>query len=204
MAQRSPFSARFTAAGRTSPGQAGKRQQEERYKVQGLAVIRSARGARHPEMATQHNNLAVMKARRGDWPGAATDMERAVAIMLSLALSEHDSMPSNLASPAQFWRKSHQPDEAVRLQAGNISDLLPVIAQIEAEHHARIAEDPPKSRLRPAIAVREKMSAEPHRPLERSIPGSLRKVGGRHMSEPHEPGQGQLPSGSIRPRGFGS
>ena len=76
------------------PGQAGKRQQEERYKVQGLAVIRSARGARHPEMATQHNNLAVMKARRGDRPGAATDMERAVAIMLSLALSEHDSMPS--------------------------------------------------------------------------------------------------------------
>jgi tetratricopeptide (TPR) repeat protein len=125
------------------PGEASKRQQEERYKTQGLAVTHAARGARHPETAGRHNNLAVMKAMRNDWPGAATDMERAVAIMLSLDLAEHPDTQRRAGDLIHIWRESGQPEKLARLETGDISDLLPVIAQIEAEHHAWVAEDPP-------------------------------------------------------------
>ena len=46
-------------------------------------------------------------------------------------------------------REFSQPDKAARLASGDISDLLPVIAQIEAEHRAWVAEDP-----RTAISAR--------------------------------------------------
>jgi hypothetical protein len=41
-----------------------------------------------------------------------------------------------------MWQRSGQPDKAARLEAGDPSDLLPVIAQIEQEHRAWVAEDP--------------------------------------------------------------
>lgn len=84
-----------------------------------------------------------MKAMRNDWPGAATDMERAVAIMLSLDLAEHPDTQRRAGDLIHIWRESGQPEKLARLETGDISDLLPVIAQIEAEHHAWVAEDPP-------------------------------------------------------------
>ena len=43
---------------------------------------------------------------------------------------------------ADIWQQCSQPDKAARLQKGDFSDLLPVIAQIEAEHRAWVAQDP--------------------------------------------------------------
>src|SRR5262249_15896596 len=71
------------------PGQAARRALEEKYTTQALTVTRAARGERHPSTAIRFQNVAVMKAKSGDWPGAASDSERAVAIMLSLDLADH-------------------------------------------------------------------------------------------------------------------
>jgi tetratricopeptide (TPR) repeat protein len=122
--------------------QTTKRTQEEKFKTDALAVTRAARGARHPETAISYSNLAVMKHRRGNWPGAAEAMERAAAIMLSLDLAQHPDTLGRAAVLAFLWQRSGQPDKAFRLTAGDMSDLLPVIAQIEAEHRAWVAEDP--------------------------------------------------------------
>lgn len=124
------------------PGHAGKREQEEQYKTQGMEVTRAARGTRHPETSFGYNNLAIMKAKRGDRLGAATDLERAVAIMLSLDLTQHPDAQRMVRDLNRIWRQSSQSDKAARLEGDDFSGLLPVIAQIEAEHRAWVAEDP--------------------------------------------------------------
>jgi tetratricopeptide (TPR) repeat protein len=124
------------------PGQMVRRKREEEYKTREWLICLAARGARHPDAAASHNNLAVIKARDGDRSGAAAEMERTMAIMLSLDLPEHPNTQRSAFTLVDFWRRSGQPDRAARLEAGDISDLLPVIAQIEAEHRAWVAEDP--------------------------------------------------------------
>src|SRR4051794_21167306 len=111
------------------PGQVARRAQGEEYEVKALAVTRAARGERHPGTTVRYNNLAVLKAKMGDWPGAAIEMEREVAIMLSLGLSEHANMPTDLAGLALLWSRSGQSVKAARLRNGDLSDLRPVIAQ---------------------------------------------------------------------------
>jgi tetratricopeptide (TPR) repeat protein len=124
------------------PGQATRRAQEEIYKTQALAVTRAARGERHPETANGHNNLAVLETYLGDWLSAAAEAERSTAIMLSLNLFEHPNTQLAAGVLTHIWQHCGQPDKAARLQKGDFSDLLPVIAQIEAEHRAWVAEDP--------------------------------------------------------------
>jgi tetratricopeptide (TPR) repeat protein len=124
------------------PGQSARRAQAEKFKTQALAVTRAARGARHPETAIRHQNLAVMKYKPGNYGGGASDAERAVAIMLSLDLAQHPHTQFFGRHLANCWQRSGQSDKAERLSAGDISDLLPVIAQIEAEHRAWVAKDP--------------------------------------------------------------
>jgi tetratricopeptide (TPR) repeat protein len=124
------------------PGQTARRAQEQEYKRQALAVTRTVRGERHPEMANRHSNMAVMKEKMDDWAGAAADTERALAVMLSLDLAQHP-ITRNLVSRLSFHRaRSGQSDDAARLRRGDITDLLRVIAQIEKEHRAWVAEDP--------------------------------------------------------------
>jgi tetratricopeptide (TPR) repeat protein len=124
------------------PGQEVRREQEADYKTRALAITRKACGERHPSTATRYHNFAVMKMKAGDWSGAAGDAERAVAIMLSLDLAQHPDTQGSVGGLAQCWEQSGQADKAARLQAGAISDLVPVIAQIEREHRAWVAEDP--------------------------------------------------------------
>jgi len=124
------------------PGQASRRTQEAEFKSQALSVTLAARGTRHPGTVNLYNNLAVMKAKTGDWLGAAKDIERAIAIMLSLDLSEHPNTQLCARHLCHFWDQSSQRDKAARLLKGDVSDLLPVIEQIEAEHRAWVAEDP--------------------------------------------------------------
>jgi hypothetical protein len=83
-----------------------------------------------------------MKEKMGDSLGAASEEERALAIMLSLDLAEHPNTKKSAGQLAHCWQQSGQPDKTARLESGDISDLLPVIAQIEAEHRAWVAQDP--------------------------------------------------------------
>jgi hypothetical protein len=62
--------------------------------------------------------------------------------MLSLDLSKHPNTQQTARRLAEAWQQCGQPVKAARLQKGGYSDLLPVIAQIEAEHRAWVAEDP--------------------------------------------------------------
>jgi tetratricopeptide (TPR) repeat protein len=123
-------------------GDVEKRRKAEHYSRQALTVTQAARGERHPETAIRHHNLAILKARLGDWADAASEAERAGAIMLSLDLAEHPHTQEWAAALVHFWQQSGQFDKAARLQSGDFSDLLPVIVQVEAEHRAWIAKDP--------------------------------------------------------------
>jgi hypothetical protein len=78
----------------------------------------------------------------GEQPDAAAPAERAMATMLSLDLARHPNTHSVASALVRIWQRSGQPDKAARLAAGDISDLLPAIAQIEAEHRAWAAEEP--------------------------------------------------------------
>lgn len=120
------------------PTQTARRAQEKKYKTQALAVTRAARGVRHPSTAIQYNNISVMKSKMQDWAGAALAAERALAIVLSLDLSEHPNTRRIAGMLSYTRQRSERPEKGPR----NISDLLPVIAQIEAEHRAWVAEDP--------------------------------------------------------------
>ena len=60
----------------------------------------------------------------------------------SLDLAQHPATVRRAGYLARCWERSGQADKAARLGAGDISDLLPVIAEIEAEHRAWVAEDP--------------------------------------------------------------
>ena len=62
--------------------------------------------------------------------------------MLSLDLAQHPDTQRMAGYLATMWEQSGRSDQAARLRGGDISDLLPVIAQIELEHHAWVAEDP--------------------------------------------------------------
>jgi tetratricopeptide (TPR) repeat protein len=138
------------------PNQSTRREQEHKYKNQALAVLRAARGERHPHTAVLHYNLATMKESMGDHVDAAKEMERSVAIMLSLGLAKHPDTARRTGALAAYWGRSGQADKAARLQRGDIADLLPVIAAIEAEHRAWVAKDPQNRHF------------GPHSPFERS------------------------------------
>jgi hypothetical protein len=130
-------------------GDVKKRRIAARYSEQALAVTQSARGPRHPSTANRHSNLAVLKSRMEDWSAAALEMERAMAIMLSLDLWEHPFTQQGLAALADYWERSGQPERVTQLKSGDMSDLLPLIAQVEDEHRAWVAKDPETRRFGP-------------------------------------------------------
>lgn len=136
----------------SEPGQAAKRTQQEKYTAQALAITRSARGTRHPDIAMLLNNLAATKAKHDDWPGAAADMEREVAIMLSLDLSKHGNMPSDLANLANCWQRFGQSEKAARLAAGDIPP--PAGNRANRGGASRLGcRGPGEPRLWPAVAI---------------------------------------------------
>lgn len=123
-------------------GDADLRRKEREVTEQDTRITRALRGPRHPEMAATFNNLAVMAADAGDMTGAAEEMAKAVAVMSSLDLLSHPNTQDAIATLHYLWTQSGQADKAARLAAGDASDLIPVIRQIEEEHLAWVAEDP--------------------------------------------------------------
>jgi len=134
-------------------GDADLRRKQRAAKEQAARITRALRGPRHPEMTARFNNLAVMDADAGDVAGAAGQMAQAVAVELSLRQDDHPETQRRLSDLHHFWTQSGQADKAARLAGGDVSDLIPVIRQIEDEHRAWVAEDPdtrhfgPPSRL---------------------------------------------------------
>jgi len=124
------------------PGQRARLEKAAKYCCEGLAITQKVRGERHPETASRLHNLAGTTSSAGDWPGAAVNAERAVAIMLSLDLAQHPNTQGMAGHLAHCWEQSGQADKAARLRRGDISDLVLVIAQIELEHRAWVAADP--------------------------------------------------------------
>jgi tetratricopeptide (TPR) repeat protein len=132
------------------PGQIARRTQEQMYKEQGLAVTRSVCGERHPEMAIRYGNIGIMKEKVRDWTGALAEFERALAIMLSLGLTEHPNT-RDLILRLNFQQvRAGQSDRAARLRRGDFSDLQPMIAEVEATHHAWVAQNPNNRQFGPS------------------------------------------------------
>jgi tetratricopeptide (TPR) repeat protein len=111
-------------------GDLAKRRTAEHYSAQALAVTRGARGTRHPSTAVRHYNFGVLRQRMGDGTNAAVELTHAVAIMLSLDLAEHPNMQVMAEWLSAIWRQSGHADKATRLKEGDLSNLLPGVAQI--------------------------------------------------------------------------
>jgi tetratricopeptide (TPR) repeat protein len=124
------------------PGQSTRLAQAQKYATQALTITLATSGPRHPQTATRYHNVAWNKAKQGDPAGAVAEAQRAVAIMLSLGLAQHPNTQLIAQCLVDDWNLAGRPDAATRLRRGDIADLMPVIAQIEAEHRAWVAEDP--------------------------------------------------------------
>ena len=135
------------------PGQVARSAQAQSYNIEALNITRAVRGDRHPQTATLRNNLALVKAKMNDWKNAATEAERALATLLSLGLFQHQKTALTAAHLAHILEQAGESNRAARLQRGDISDLLPVIAQVEADHRAWVAKDPKNRRFGPPSAV---------------------------------------------------
>ena len=114
---------------------------------------RALRGMRHPEMTVMYGNLAVMHANAEDRDQAANHMELCVAIELSLDQWGHPDTRTEIDHLIHYWSESNQSDKADRLLAGDISDLVPIVEQIEEDHRAWLAEDPEHRKFGPRSPV---------------------------------------------------
>ena len=126
----------------SQPGHERRQALSEQYATQALTIARDAVGARHPSTALLQNNIAMQKANVGDWHSAVAGAERSLATLFSLDLRQHPDTEADALRLAELWELSGNPDKAERLRQGDISDLLPVIAQIEVEHREWVAKDP--------------------------------------------------------------
>ena len=89
----------------------------------------------------------------GQLADAALNAARGVSILLSLDLTNHPDTQARLAYLAYLWEQGGHTEGSVRLRRGDISDLVPGIEQIEAEHRAWVAEDPKKRRFGPRSPI---------------------------------------------------
>jgi tetratricopeptide (TPR) repeat protein len=119
----------------------GRLRQARRCFTVALTITQAARGERHPETATRHHNLATLKWERGDRPGAIAEAERALAIRLSLDLMLHQDTHRAAGNLIQYLQQSGHHEKAEKLLRDDISDLLSVIVEVEAEHLAWVTEN---------------------------------------------------------------
>jgi hypothetical protein len=89
-----------------------------------------------------HFNLASLRSDTGDPVGATSEAEQSLATQLSLGLVEHPATLRTIHTLSNYYELSGEPYKAALLRSGNVSDLLPMIKQIEAEHWGWVAQDP--------------------------------------------------------------
>ncbi|MEO1331452.1 MAG: tetratricopeptide repeat protein, partial [Pseudomonadota bacterium] len=115
-------------------GDAGLRWREAGCGAAALAATRAAEGDAHPSTAIRCHNLAVWFWTMGDAGAAAGLAERAVATMFVLGMSEHPSTLRRSDELATIYDALDHPEKAARLRAVDVSDLDPVVDQIQADH----------------------------------------------------------------------
>jgi len=135
------------------PSEEGRWVQALDFSARALFVTLAARSTRHPQTVVRYANLAHMNAKTKNWPDAATDMERAIAIRLSLDLAGHGEMPDFLADLAKFWERSRQDAKLARLMNGDLTVFHPIVEQIESEHRAWVAADPKNRKFGPPSPI---------------------------------------------------
>jgi len=86
--------------------------------------------------------------------------------MLSLDLAQHPNIQYMASELVWAWKRSGQADKTARLHSGDISDLVPMIAQIEREHRAWVAEDPHNRHFGPPSPFALKAEKEVGQALE--------------------------------------
>ena len=126
---------------------------ERDAKEESTRITQALRGMRHPETTARQNNLAVISANAGDVLRASNYMALAEAIDLSLDQDNHHQTHQRIADLIHLWTVSDQPEKADRLKAGDPSDLIPIVVQIEAVHRAWVAEDPENRQFGPPSPV---------------------------------------------------
>lgn len=124
------------------PGQKIKLKTAADYATKALTITRGAIGLRNPSTSARHSGLAIIRAKQNNFLAAASEMETALAIMFSLDLVKHPHTQQRYLELSVIWRRTGETDKAARLELSDISDLLPIIGQIESEHRAWVAEDP--------------------------------------------------------------
>lgn len=124
------------------PGQGHRRKQAARLTQEAVGLIRQAVGERHPQTSSYLHNLAITRYRESDFAAAAELALRAVAIQLSLGLLQHPDTQDRIGDLLLLWERSGQAARADRLRAGDPSELLPEIAEVERRMHDWVAEDP--------------------------------------------------------------
>src|SRR6185436_11714351 len=90
---------------------------------------------------THYSNLAVMYSADQEWDLATMCAERALAITLSLGLARHPNAQVLASFLVRAWQQVGQANKARRLERGDTADLVKIVAEIEAEHRAWVAED---------------------------------------------------------------
>jgi tetratricopeptide (TPR) repeat protein len=114
----------------------------KRLVEEALQIVRVKYGERHPDVSHCCHNLATISIMRGDLAGATSHETRAVAIDLSLDLSVHPETQQRIGQLVELLSQGGEGPRVARLRVGEIADLLPEIAAVEAEMQAWVAEDP--------------------------------------------------------------
>jgi hypothetical protein len=78
--------------------------------------------------------------------------------MFSLGLTESFLTRDYAQHLILFCYEAGENDRAARLARGDISDLIPIIVQIEAEHRAWVAEDPENRSFGPPSPLTDSIS----------------------------------------------
>ncbi|MEM7428705.1 MAG: TIR domain-containing protein [Pseudomonadota bacterium] len=126
----------------TRDGGVDRRQKARSLNARSSELAKELLGLRNTEVAIRVHNFAVSLFWSEAWSEATHQVACALAIHLSLDLSDHPNTVKILLEYFHCLKSSGQTEKVARIRAGDVSDLLPIIAEIEEEHRAWVAEDP--------------------------------------------------------------
>ncbi|MEM6636111.1 MAG: TIR domain-containing protein [Pseudomonadota bacterium] len=130
-------------------GQSYRRADAIKLYFQAVDVGRLAVGERHDLVSISLRNLAVTQKHQSEFAAGALNAARAVAIQLSLGQIRHPSTQEMLLDLCSLWESSGDPGKASQLKAGDPTDLLPEIEEVERLMHEWVAANPDQRHFGP-------------------------------------------------------
>jgi hypothetical protein len=94
-----------------------------------------------------------MRGSLGNWQGAIDDLERAIAILMSLDLGEHPHRLALAEHLKEAWREKNENQTIEKVARGDWSFILPLVVKIEEEHRAWVAKDPKNRQFGPPSPI---------------------------------------------------